>query len=917
MQRRTSRHPLAGMLIITIVGIVLGSLLFILDADAGSQVNSAAKASPLHPTFPLVDENGVHVLSSGGPVSTMKTCGACHDTAFIEEHSFHASQGLQDLGGPGENENSRPWDISPGLFGRWYPLAYRYLTPAGEKALDLGTPEWLQVYGPRHVGGGPAVYSRDGETRLDELPVTPGDPETHILDEDTGGWIAWNWEESGVVEMNCFLCHLPDPDNQARVEALHVGEFGWANTATLLGTGLVQKTGDDFLWNPEAFDTEGDIKADIVQIQDPDNENCAVCHGLVHDDLEEPISVSGCSPERFRTVTSGQIISPQRLADTGMNLHEKEQLDRSWDIHAERLVKCTDCHYSLNNPVYFQETEESRPDHLLFDPRRLELGEFLYQPLHQFARGESAHNTVAPQLRDTMRRCDSCHSIDRSHDWLPYKYQHVRALSCESCHIPKMYSNALMQYDWTVLTEERSGMNSCRGIEGDPESFDALVTGFQPVLLPKANISGDTKLAPFNLVTSYFWVYGDPPRPVRMIDLESAWFDGEAYAGELLALFDQDGDAELSKIELRLDTPEKQALIARRLEEAGVSEPRIIGEVQPYSINHTVATGEWAIGECTDCHRTDSRITQGFQLTAYQPGDVVPEFVSSSNTTVDDGRIEAQGDQLIYKPTVRDQGYYVLGLHAVRWIDLLGGLAFVGVLAGIAVHGGLRVYSAARSELPGLTVRRVYMYGVYERLWHWLQTLTILGLLFTGLVIHQPDIFGVFNFRYVVLVHNILAAILVTNAGLALFYHLASGEIQQFLPRPYGFFDRAIRQAKYYLGGIFRGEEHPFEKKRDRKLNPLQQLTYLVILNVLLPLQILTGALMWGAQTWPEISAALGGLPFLAPFHSLIAWLFAAFIVMHVYLTTTGLSPLSSIRAMIDGWDEIESHPIDNEEDVQ
>jgi thiosulfate reductase cytochrome b subunit len=205
------------------------------------------------------------------------------------------------------------------------------------------------------------------------------------------------------------------------------------------------------------------------------------------------------------------------------------------------------------------------------------------------------------------------------------------------------------------------------------------------------------------------------------------------------------------------------------------------------------------------------------------------------------------------------------------------------------------------------------MYGVYERLWHWLQTFTIVGLLFTGLIIHKPDVFGVFSFRYVVFVHNTLAAILVANAALALFYHLASGEIRQFVPRPRGFFDQAITQAKFYLGGIFRNEAHPFEKTPEKKLNPLQQVTYFAILNVLLPLQIITGALMWGVQTWPSIAERLGGLPYLAPFHSLVAWLFGSFIVLHVYLTTTGPTPLGAIRAMMDGWDEVEVH--DEEED--
>jgi thiosulfate reductase cytochrome b subunit len=179
-------------------------------------------------------------------------------------------------------------------------------------------------------------------------------------------------------------------------------------------------------------------------------------------------------------------------------------------------------------------------------------------------------------------------------------------------------------------------------------------------------------------------------------------------------------------------------------------------------------------------------------------------------------------------------------------------------------------------------------------------------LLLTGLIIHKPDTFGIFSFSYVVQVHNIMALILVANAALSAFYHLASGEIQQFLPRPRGFFDQVFTQAKYYLQGIFRGDEHPFEKTPKRKMNPLQQATYFAILNVLLPLQVLSGALMWGAQRWPGLTNSLGGLPFLAPFHTLISWLFASFIVMHVYLTTTGHTPMASIKGMIMGWDEVE-----------
>lgn len=200
------------------------------------------------------------------------------------------------------------------------------------------------------------------------------------------------------------------------------------------------------------------------------------------------------------------------------------------------------------------------------------------------------------------------------------------------------------------------------------------------------------------------------------------------------------------------------------------------------------------------------------------------------------------------------------------------------------------------------------MYTVYERLWHWLQAVAIMALIFTGLIIHRPDMFGVFSFAYAVQVHNILGFILLANAFLAAFYHLASGEIRQYLPQPRGFFSQAITQALYYGRGIFKGEAHPFAKSSDKKLNPLQQITYFTILNILLPVQIITGIMIWGAQQWPQLADSMGGLPFLAPFHTLAAWLFASFLLMHIYLTTTGHTPTANIKAMIMGWDEVEIH---------
>jgi len=876
---------------------------------AKPQSREVEQVSPIHPTFPLLDRDGRNVLESGRAISTMKTCGACHDTAFIEQHSYHASVGLEDFGDPGERANGRPWDTSPGFFGKWNPILYRYLSPKGDALLDLGTAAWIQLFGARHVGGGPAVYSREGKP-LTELENAPNDPETNVLDPESGEIISWDWQASGVVEMNCFLCHTPNPNNEARIQALHEGKFEWANTATLIGSGVVELIEGRYQYNPQAFSENGELVREFVHIQDPTNENCGLCHGLVHDNLETPLVTIGCYPEKWRTVTTGQIISPQRLSDTGMNLADKEQLARSWDIHAERLLKCTDCHYSLNNPMHYQESLEARPSYLTYDPRRLELGEYLYQPLHQFARGQSAQSSLAPEFKDTMRRCESCHNLETTHNWLPYKERHLNTVRCETCHIPKMYSPAFQQFDWTVLHADANPKTQCRGIEGPNNTINALIVGYQPALLPQQDMDGKMRIAPFNLIASWYWVYGDPPRPVRLIDLKAVWLQGENYHPEVLAVFDEDGSGALDDSELVINSPQKEALIARRLEQLGLENPRIVGEIQSYSINHNVTTGEWAIRDCQTCHAKDSRLTQPFQLSAYLPGNVMPSFVQDSNVVFNGDLYTSENGALYYRPSPQNQGIYLIGHQKIAWIDLGGTLLFAMTLLGVSIHGGLRYYVARRRSKPASERQTVYMYSIYERFWHWLQTFTILGLLLTGLIIHNPQVFGLFSFRGVVLVHNVLAGILLVNAALSLFYHLASGEIRKFIPRPQGLLDQAIAQALYYVKGIFRNDPHPFEKTPQRKFNPLQQVTYFAILNILLPLQGLTGLLMWGAQHFPELTTRLGGLPFLAPFHTLLAWFFASFIVLHVYLTTTaGPTPLSSIQSMMLGWEELEIHP--------
>ncbi len=905
------RHVVTRPRILLVLGLLALALLGLGAWAAGQALAHgnaapAGQASPVHPTFALLDADGNSVVGSNHAVSLAKTCGACHDTAFIESHAFHADLGLSALTPAGQAASGTPWDTSTGLFGEFDPLIYRYLTQAGDERLDLSTAEWLHVAGARAAGGGPATTSRAGEPLLTGALSSP---EASMLDPATGQATPWEWSQSGVMEMNCLLCHTPEPNNAARVERLQAGQFGDAVTATLLGSGLVEATDAGWAWNPQAFEADGELKPEFVRIQDPTNANCAQCHGVAHEG-KAPLTLEACDLSQPQTATTGQVISAQKIGESGLNLAGKDQLSFAWDIHAERGLKCTDCHYALNNPVHYQEALDKQLEHLLYDPRRLEIGEYIERPDHTLARGESAQFEVAPESKATMRRCESCHDAVPTHrDWLPYAERHMEEVACETCHVPKLHAPAIQSYDWTVVRPDGSPVSACRGIEGNSTVTD-LVTGYQPVLMQRTNVDGQTMLAPYNLISSWFWVYEDANgnvRPVRQVDLQAAYLENGVYRPEILAAFDGDGDGAVTDAELAIDSDAKEAAVRARLEAQGLKTPRIYGQVQPYSLNHNVVRGDQATRDCQTCHTDESSLVAPMVLAKTLPGGVAPEFVQNVNVTAS-GNVAVDAGKLTYRPDPQADGVYVFGHNRIHWIDWAGALIFVAALLLIVAHATLRFASGRRRPKETVATQRVYMYDAYERFWHWLQTVAIILLFLTGLVIHRPDMFGMFAFRYMVTLHNLLAIVLVANAALALFWHLASGQIRQFIPRPRGFFDQAILQAKYYVQGIFKGHDHPFEKTYRQKLNPLQQISYFGLLNVLLPFQIITGVLMWGVQQWPEIANMLGGLPFLAPFHTLIAWLLATFVVAHVYLTTTGVTVGEDVKAMVTGWENVPVH---------
>lgn len=221
-----------------------------------------------------------------------------------------------------------------------------------------------------------------------------------------------------------------------------------------------------------------------------------------------------------------------------------------------------------------------------------------------------------------------------------------------------------------------------------------------------------------------------------------------------------------------------------------------------------------------------------------------------------------------------------------------------------------------------MATRKLFLYSAQERFWHWIQAALIFGLLFTGAVIRFPDALSFFSFQASVFVHNALAFLLFAHAMLALFYFFTSGQLKQYTIERHGLARGLIKQVMYYGYGIFKGAVHPFHPSEEKRLNLLQRMSYLFLLNVLLPAQVISGVMIFfvadlsgwirpllGQSFLLEIhSSCACGLPLLLEIHAICAWIFFTFIIMHIYLTTTGDTVMQHINTMIVGYEVIEDH---------
>jgi thiosulfate reductase cytochrome b subunit len=643
-----------------------------------------ARAIGVCPPFPLRDEAGkvidpVRGVNDGVPYSPKQTCGAagCHDYKKITE-GFHFTQGKGEAMPP-EYAARYNWASYPGNYGgNWCSPAplYRQLAPkrnSNPRTIDMTSFDFVTATcGNCHPGGGPMEYDRDGR-RYDQRMAEQGSGlipgGENGLD---GDYYKARWSETGVIEADCLLCHMPEYDYGARNAQLANLNFRWAATdGARLGRIAGKVAGGEkprVEYNKDHFDADGNVALHIVRT--PRNETCLNCH------WKPGWKKRGAS---FTAHT---------------------------DVHLAKGLKCVDCHTAGSGAS---------------DAR------IRGREVHQFGKGDDPSGWVRNDLDNTVRSCESCHTdgtlgapIAR-HSWLPPL--HLDRIACATCHIPRRYTKAaLVQASdvfnaapritpppkriWAFYDQDMKFWNHY----GELDLFtvkDQPVNEFRPTLIRYKG-----KIFPANRVHSSWVGFEEDGKPglnqLFMKDFYSMWLqhknDPSKYP-QLARIRDDNGDGMIE-----VNRPEEiDALLAatraylaatgfplegrrlvyvsddRKYSSAAMFEvlPHEPYEATPYAsvykYSHNVLPAKAALGAggCKDCHAADSAFFFA-PVVRYPFGpDGKPVYA-------------AQHDIIGYDGSPREYGGVVAATQTFfRWLTVI-------VIGGMLIHIVLDIIARRR-----------------------------------------------------------------------------------------------------------------------------------------------------------------------------------------------------------------------------
>lgn len=197
----------------------------------------------------------------------------------------------------------------------------------------------------------------------------------------------------------------------------------------------------------------------------------------------------------------------------------------------------------------------------------------------------------------------------------------------------------------------------------------------------------------------------------------------------------------------------------------------------------------------------------------------------------------------------------------------------------------------------------IYLYKKWVRIWHWTNALLCLLLIVSGLGLQYAGLgLNFMRFDIAVSMHNISAILLTASYIVFIIGNITTGNGNYYKTKLKGFFKNVMIQGRYYAFGVFKGQKPPFPVSKENKFNPLQKLSYIVVMYFLMPIIFASGwALLFPEMIIPRV-LGWSGLHLTDLTHIISGYLVSLFMFVHIYFCTFGATPRSNFRTMFTGW---------------
>jgi formate dehydrogenase gamma subunit len=446
--------------------------------------------------------------------------------------------------------------------------------------------------GSCHPGGGGLEFDRDGKRYDTRLKAEP-----QLAQSLDGDYFKSQWDKTGVVEADCFICHLPGYDFKGRTKQLKMLNYKWASTAAS-GIGQVEgfvKEGQQpkVTYNKRLFNDDGKIVLDLAY--PPPSENCVFCHGI------------------------------SDVKKRGFSWNDRV----NHDVHNLQGMNCAQCHQAIED-------------------KKLKITKIE----HNFAKGDENVSTVRDDLDYVnFKTCMQCHTEGYmgaprpAH--LSIRPNHLDKLACEVCHIPALHRAGGEGFDVTT-----GGMVNYAKMVPEP---GAKKIGAEFTWRPRYQRDEHGKLWPVNVLNAVFFTNQDKDGihyPLFAQELKKGYEKAKAQLKPkdpqkpelhtpeqikvaLTSLKETlQGNKRFQQIKPFLHKGGMMHSLSDRGEVVSEKDTTYAGHIEGFNINHNVAPAALALGAngCADCHSSEAHMFKGQIVTDMFGPDDKP-------TTINSGRL--------------------------------------------------------------------------------------------------------------------------------------------------------------------------------------------------------------------------------------------------------------------------------------